>query len=46
VQRLLLDHHHASAAELIGVLEADIASFTGDTPAFDDIALLLLKRDA
>ena len=43
VQRELLSHRHADLADLLPALEQAVAHFAGDTPAFDDIALLLLK---
>jgi hypothetical protein len=45
VQRVLLSHRHAGAAELVVALEHAVARFAGDAPAFDDIALLVLKRE-
>jgi len=44
VQRVLLQHRHASAAEIVAALESAVVGFAADAPAFDDIALLLLKN--
>jgi serine phosphatase RsbU (regulator of sigma subunit) len=45
VQRVLLPHRHGAAAELLAALEQAVDRFAGDTPPFDDIALLLLRRE-
>jgi sigma-B regulation protein RsbU (phosphoserine phosphatase) len=45
VQRVLLPHRHGAAAELLAALEQAVDRFSGDTPPFDDIALLLLRRE-
>lgn len=44
VHRVLLLHRHASAAEMVAALESAVVAFAADAPAFDDIALLLLKN--
>jgi sigma-B regulation protein RsbU (phosphoserine phosphatase) len=45
VQSVLLPHRNAGPADLLTALEGAVERFAGDTPAFDDIALLLLKRE-
>ena len=45
VQGVLLPHRHGAAAELLAALEQAVDRFAGDTPPFDDIALLLLRRE-
>jgi serine phosphatase RsbU (regulator of sigma subunit)/DNA-binding NarL/FixJ family response regulator len=45
MERLLLSHRHADAAELLATLEHAVERFAADMPAFDDIALLLLKHE-
>jgi len=45
VQRVLLSHRHAAAADLLAALEHAIDRFAGGGPAFDDIALLVLKHE-
>jgi sigma-B regulation protein RsbU (phosphoserine phosphatase) len=45
VQRVLLPHRYGAAAELLAALEQAVDRFAGDTPPFDDIALLLLRRE-
>ncbi|MBS1251901.1 MAG: Phosphoserine phosphatase RsbU [Anaerolineales bacterium] len=42
--RLILEHHDASAGELVGVIEDALRDFVGPKPPFDDQALLVLKR--
>jgi sigma-B regulation protein RsbU (phosphoserine phosphatase) len=44
LKRVLLDHKHGSAAEIMAALEVAIHSFTGSTAQFDDIALLVVRR--
>jgi serine phosphatase RsbU (regulator of sigma subunit) len=45
VQRVLLPHRYGAAAELLAALEQAVDRFAGDTPPFDDIALVLLRRE-
>ncbi len=44
LQPVILDHQHASAADLMAALEKAIDSFTGSAAQFDDIAVLIAKR--
>lgn len=44
LQRVLLEHRQGSAAEIIAAIEDAIRSFSGSTHQFDDIALLLVRR--
>jgi sigma-B regulation protein RsbU (phosphoserine phosphatase) len=44
LQRVMLDHRHASAAEIVSTLGQALDGFTGSTPQFDDIAAVVVKR--
>ncbi len=44
LERVLLDHRHGSAVEILTALEVAIQGFTASTAQFDDIALLVVRR--
>jgi sigma-B regulation protein RsbU (phosphoserine phosphatase) len=44
LQRVLLEHRHASAAEVMDALGKAIHDFIGPTAPFDDIAILIVRR--
>ena len=46
LQRVVLDHQHAHAAGLVAALEAAIGDFAGASAPFDDVAILVVRRDA
>jgi sigma-B regulation protein RsbU (phosphoserine phosphatase) len=43
LERVILDHRHAPAAEIMEALEQAIQQFTGSGAPFDDIAILVAK---
>jgi len=43
LQRVTLDHRHASAAEMVSALGRALDDFTGSAQQFDDIAALVVK---
>lgn len=44
LERVLLETRQGSAAEILAVLKLAIQSFTGSTAQFDDITLLVVRR--
>jgi len=44
LQRVILEHRHASAAEVMDALGIAIHDFIGSTAPFDDIAILIARR--
>ena len=44
LQRVILDHRHAPAADVVAALEQAIADFAGSAAPFDDIAMVVVKR--
>lgn len=43
LQRVILDHRHAPAADVMAALEQAIGDFAGSTAPFDDIAMVVIK---
>jgi sigma-B regulation protein RsbU (phosphoserine phosphatase) len=43
LQRVILDHRHAPAAEAMAALEQAIRDFAGPTAPFDDMAVVVIK---
>ncbi len=43
LQRVLRDHCRSSAADILAALEAAIDGFTGPTPPFDDMAIVVIR---
>jgi serine phosphatase RsbU (regulator of sigma subunit) len=43
LQRVLLDHRHAPAADIVAALEQAIGGFVGSTAPFDDTAMVVIK---
>jgi serine phosphatase RsbU (regulator of sigma subunit) len=43
LQRVVLDHRHAPAVEIMEALEQAIQQFAGSAAPFDDIAILVAK---
>jgi serine phosphatase RsbU (regulator of sigma subunit) len=44
LQRVLLEHQHAPAADIATALERAVADFAGPSAPFDDVALVVIKR--
>jgi sigma-B regulation protein RsbU (phosphoserine phosphatase) len=44
LQRLILEHRGAPAADVVAALEQAIRDFTGSTAPFDDMAMVVMKR--
>jgi sigma-B regulation protein RsbU (phosphoserine phosphatase) len=44
LQRVILDHQRASAADMVAALEQAIDDFVGSTDPFDDTAIVVAKR--
>jgi sigma-B regulation protein RsbU (phosphoserine phosphatase) len=44
LRRVFLKHQHEPAAGIMAALSRAIGEFTGATPQFDDIAILMAKR--
>jgi sigma-B regulation protein RsbU (phosphoserine phosphatase) len=45
LQQVLLAHRAASAAEIVAAINRAVADFVGERPQFDDLTLLVLKRE-
>lgn len=45
LRRTVLDHRARPAAEIVGALEEAVRSFVGDTEQFDDMAILVARRN-
>jgi len=43
LQRVILDHRHAPAADVVAALEQAIGDFSGSTAPFDDVAIVVTK---
>ena len=43
LQRVILDHRHAPAADVMAALEQAIGDFIGSTASFDDMAMVVIK---
>ncbi len=43
LQRVILDHRHAPAADVMAALEQAIGDFAGSTAPFDDMAMVVIK---
>ncbi|NIO68860.1 MAG: hypothetical protein GTN71_07430, partial [Anaerolineae bacterium] len=43
LQRVILDHRHAHAADVMAALEQAIGDFAGSTAPFDDMAMVVMK---
>jgi len=43
LQRLILDHQHAPAADVVAALEGAIRDFAASTAPFDDMAMVVIK---
>lgn len=44
VQRVVLEHRHGSAVEVVAALEQAVDDHTGSAPPFDDTALLVIRK--
>jgi sigma-B regulation protein RsbU (phosphoserine phosphatase) len=43
LQRVLLEHRHAPAADIMAALEQAIGDFAGSTAPLDDMAMVVIK---
>jgi sigma-B regulation protein RsbU (phosphoserine phosphatase) len=43
LQRVILEHWHAPAADVMAALEQAISDFAGSTAPFDDMAMVVIK---
>jgi serine phosphatase RsbU (regulator of sigma subunit) len=43
---LILEHRHEPAAEIVAAIQAALGHFAAGSPQFDDVTLVLIRRDA